>query len=104
MNRMLRFTFSPNIDLHEVENTLHLAVFAVEGLVGRVRVGLDTDCLVDEPGRSILIDEATFAGWLIARVFAALLAREFGEKAFNASRLRHPRVHNHAIQVEEVVA
>lgn len=88
MNRILQFTFPPGVPIRDVEDTLRLAMFAVEGLTGRVRVALDAACLVDEPGRSVLIDEGTVVGWLIARVFAALLAREFGDTAYAASRPR----------------
>lgn len=102
MNRILLFRFRPGIPIRDVEETLHLAMFAVEGLAGRVRVGLDANYLVDEPSRSVLIDEGSLVGWLIARVFAALLAREFGEPSFTATRLRDPHVLSTASQREEV--
>lgn len=79
-------------------------MFAVEGLAGRVRVGLDANYLVDEPSRSVLIDEGSLVGWLIARVFAALLAREFGEPSFTATRPRDPHALTTASQREEVCA
>jgi hypothetical protein len=104
MNRILLFRFRPGVPIRDVEETLHLAMFAVEGLAGRVRVGLDANYLVDEPSRSVLIDEGPFVGWLIARVFAALLAREFGEPSFTATRPRDPHVLTTASQREEVCA
>jgi len=104
MNRILLFRFRPGVPIRDVEETLHLAMFAVEGLAGRVRVGLDANYLVDAPSRSVLIDEGSFVGWLIARVFAALLAREFGEPAFTATRPRGPHVLVTAPEREEVCA
>jgi hypothetical protein len=104
MNRILQFTFRPGVPIRDVEETLHLATFAVEGLAGRVRVGLDANYLIDEPSRSVLIDEGPFVGWLIARVFAALLDREFGDTAFTVSRPRYPRVIAAARVSEEVCA
>jgi hypothetical protein len=55
-------------------------------LAGQVRVQLDSNTFVDRPSRSIFIDESTFVGWLISRIFAALLVREFGETAFEVQR------------------
>jgi hypothetical protein len=84
MNKTLRFEFRPSVPIAEAEATLHLAMYAVEGLVGRVHVELDAD--FDIGKRVILIDESTFTGWLIARVFAGLIAREFGEGAYEVYR------------------
>lgn len=104
MNRILLFRFRPGVPIREVEDTLHLAMFAVEGLAGRVRVGLDANYLVDAPSRSVLVDEGSFVGWLIARVFAALLAREFGEPSFTATRPLNPHVVVTPCEREEVCA
>lgn len=104
MNRILLFHFRPGVPIRDVEDTLHLAMFAVEGLAGRVRVALDANYLVDEPSRSVVIDEGSFVGWLIARVFAALVAREFGEPSFTATRPRDPHVVAAARPSEEVCA
>lgn len=86
MSRVLQFCFRPSVPLGEAEMTLHLAHFAAEGLAGPVRVQLDSNTLVDRPSRSIFIDESTIVGWLIARIFAGLLVREFGEAAFQVQR------------------
>jgi hypothetical protein len=104
MNRILQFALRPGVPIRDVEETLHLAMFAVEGLTGRVRVSLDANYLVVEASRSVLIDEGNFVGWLIARVFAALLVREFGENAFQTHRPRFPQNLSGARQVEEVCA
>ncbi len=49
MNRILQFALRPGVPIRDVEETLHLAMFAVEGLTGRVRVSLDANYLVLRP-------------------------------------------------------
>ena len=79
----IKFTFEPDISLAEAEMSLHLAMFAVEGLIGRVRVRLEAKYHLDESNRAIVIDAHRPAGLMIARVFTGLLLREFGEIAFH---------------------
>jgi hypothetical protein len=87
----IKFVFDPDASLAEAEMSLHLAMFAVEGLIGRVRVRLDAKYHVNEVGHSIIIDTGSAAGRLIVRVFTALLLREIGEQAFRIHRLiDHP--------------
>jgi hypothetical protein len=77
-----RFDFDGEIPIAEAELTLHLAVFAVEGLFGQARVRLDAGYHLDEPRRAIIVDGGTEVGRALVRVFASLLLREFGEQAF----------------------
>lgn len=86
MKRCLRFQLSTDVPIDEVEDTLQLAMFAVEGLVGRVRVCAEVDHEMDDLSRVIVIDDGSVAGWLVSRVFAGLLSREFGERSFCLSR------------------
>ena len=79
----IQFTFEPDISLAQAEMSLHLAMFAVEGLIGRVRVRLDAKYHIDETNRTIVIDAHRPVGRMIARVFAGLLLREVGEGAFH---------------------
>ena len=82
-----RFVFEPQVSLAEAEMSLHLAMFAVEGLVGRARVRLDGNYHLDERGHAIVIDASKDVGQMISRVFAGLLLREFGEDAFHVRRV-----------------
>lgn len=61
--------------------SLHLAMFAVEGLVGQVRVRIGLKYVLDEDAHAIVINGGRI-GQMVARVFAGLLLREFGEEAF----------------------
>ncbi|CAN5266029.1 hypothetical protein BH11PLA2_BH11PLA2_37010 [soil metagenome] len=83
MGNATRFRFTPGVSVVSTELTLHLAMFAVEGLVGRVAVRLDTRYAMDVERNVIAIDCRTFVGQLVTRVFAGLLLREIGETAFD---------------------
>lgn len=76
------FRFEPHVPLADAEMSLHLAMFAVEGLAGRARVRLDATYQIHAESYVIRIDGSTRVGQMIARVFAGLLLREFGEDAF----------------------
>jgi hypothetical protein len=77
-----RFEFDRSVPLADAEMSLHLALFAVEGLYGQARVRLDGTYRADEQSHVIIINGATEVGAAIARVFTNLLVREFGEEAF----------------------
>ncbi len=76
-----RFTFEQSVDLAEAEATLHLALYASEGLLGAARVRLEFGYQVEGPGRAIVVDATNRVGSIVARIFTALLLREFGEEA-----------------------
>ena len=85
----IRFVFEPGVSLVDAEMTLHLAMFAVEGLLGAARVRLDFSYCVDAPRRTILVDGTTDVGEAIARVFTGLVLREFGEASLRVRRVDH---------------
>ena len=81
-----RFEFDQSVPLEEAEMTLHLTLFAVEGLFGQARVRLDAGYQVDEQRRTIVVDATTAVGVGVVRVFTALLLHEFGGDAFKVGR------------------
>lgn len=81
-----RFEFDPKVSLLEAEQSLHLAIFAAEGLFGEARVRMEVSYHVDEPHRAIVADGATEVGGAVVRMFTGLLIREFGEEAFKVRR------------------
>ena len=76
-----RFEFEQHVPLIAAETSLHLAMFAVEGLVGQVRVRIGLKYVLDEDAHAIVINGGR-VGQMVALVFAGLLLREFGEEAF----------------------
>ena len=84
---VIQFVFEPGVSLVDAEMTLHLAMFAVEGLLSAARVRLDFNYCVDEPRRAILVDRTTDVGEAIVRVFTGFVLREFGEAAIQVRRV-----------------
>lgn len=84
---VFRFHFTSDISLEEAEMTLHLAVYAVEGLYGAAHVRLDVSYYVDEPRQVIIVDATNRVGMALVRVFANLLLRECGDEAFEVRRV-----------------
>lgn len=96
---VFRFSFSSDVSVDEVEMTLQLATFAVEGLFGMARVRLEFGYYIDTARRVIVVDGTQEVGAAIVHVFMGLLLREFGEDAF-----RVERVESRPHQPQEVAA
>jgi hypothetical protein len=78
------YTFSSAAPVEEIEETLHLAILAAEGLHGRSRVRLDASYYME--GHSCVIDAGTEVGRDIVRLFTGFAIKEFGEEAFRVRR------------------
>ncbi len=85
-----RFTFRRSSDAPEAESTLHLAIFAAEGLFGEARVRLEASYTLDTDRNLISVDGATEVGCAIVRIFTALLLREIGPEAFEVRSIASP--------------
>jgi hypothetical protein len=82
-----RFGFVPAVPLSEAELTLHLAIYAAEGLHGEARVRLDVSYQLDQPANAIVVDAGTEVGATLVKVFTHLLIRQFGEDGFHVRRV-----------------
>jgi len=87
MSGVFRFAFQEDVSLVDAEMSLHLAIYAVEGLFGVARVRLEVSYHVDEPRRVIVVDASSEVGEALVRVFANLLLREFGDDSFRVERV-----------------
>ncbi len=87
---MVRYTFSQPVSMREVEETLLLAVLAVESLFGESTVRLDASFSIDSSRRACVIDASTDVGRAICRVFTGFVSREFGGDAFKIHRVDSP--------------
>lgn len=85
--KIFRYEFSTAINFEDVEDTLLLALMATEALHGDTGVRLETRYYVDAPHRRCTVDATTGPGHDFNRIFAGLLIREFGNKAFQVERL-----------------
>jgi len=82
-----RYRFRENVDLAEAEDTLLLAVLAVEGLFGEAQVRLDLGFAADEAIGVIVVDASTEVGQAVNSIFTAYLLREFGRLSFHVRRV-----------------
>jgi len=88
MNKEIyRYTFEPSARMPEVEESLLLAVLAVESLHGQSRVRMDASYCVDAEKRACVIDATTPVGRDLCRIFTGFAIREFGEAAFKVRRV-----------------
>ena len=86
-----RFKFEPSVPIVEAELTLHLAMYAIEGLYGQARVRLEAAYHLDAERRTILVDGGTEVGAALVKVFTRLLIREFGEDGFHVRAVAERR-------------
>lgn len=82
------FAFTPEVSSTDAEESLHLSMFAVEGLLGEACVALDVRYHVRD--RMLTVDASTKAGEAVAKVFTALATREFGRDAVTITRIVRP--------------
>lgn len=86
-----RFEIDQSVPLTEAEQSLHLAMIALEGLYGSAGIRLDARYHLDEGGRAIVVDGSTPIGSSLVKVFSTLLTREFGEDAARVIRTEGER-------------
>lgn len=82
-----RFEFERCVPIREAELSLHLALYAVEGLYGPARVRLESSYHLDEPRGALLVDGTTEVGAALVKIFTSLLLREFGEDRFHVRQV-----------------
>jgi len=89
--RCHRYTFSGQVPLGDVQETLILSLLAGEALLGAAQLRLDTVYRLDLPGRACEIAADTPAGRDLNKLFVNFVRREFGEDAFQVVRLEGAR-------------
>jgi hypothetical protein len=75
------YRFAESVPEQELEETLMLAVLAVESLHGRSRVRMESRFNLDKAGRTCVIDASTDVGRDLARIFTGYSVREYGERS-----------------------
>lgn len=82
-----KYTFSPSVDMTEIEASFLLAVLATESLHGEAQVRLEARHALDSDRRCCVIDAGTPVGQDLNRLFVKFVGREFGEDAFAVQRV-----------------
>jgi hypothetical protein len=80
---VFRYSFADKVPMQDIQDTLALAVLACEALHGEAGVRLETESGVDLNSRTCTIRGATEVGRDLNRMFAGLLACEYGPTAFD---------------------
>lgn len=77
-NSIVKFAFKDAVSMTEVEETLRLALLAVQSLHGHDRLCLETHVQLDHAGQTCLIDTTAEVGRTLMLIFAGYVRREFG--------------------------
>jgi hypothetical protein len=81
-----QYTFSPSIDIADVEATVTLAALATESLHGEARMQLEGHHAFDADKRTCVIDASGEVGRDFNQLFLGFMTREFGRESFRVSR------------------
>ena len=84
---VFRFSLARQLSIEEAEMTLHLAMLAAEGLYGSPRVAMELRYELHALENAIEVDGETEVGTSVARIFAGLLLRQFGEGGFRIDNI-----------------
>jgi len=76
-----RYQFDEKVPPQDIEETLMLALLAVESMHGRTRVRMDGRFQLDKKKRLCVIDAGTRIGADLAQIFTGYATREFGDDA-----------------------
>lgn len=87
MSHWYRYSFSADVPIEEVEDTLILALVATEALHGAAQTPLDVALCFDRLQRTCVIDASTQVGRDLNRVFVGFVRIQFGANACHIDRL-----------------
>ena len=76
-----RYRFARTVPVRDIEETLMLALMAVESLHGRARLRMDGRYRFDKKQRLCEIDATTKVGADLAEIFTGYATREYGDDA-----------------------
>jgi hypothetical protein len=82
-----RFLLDQHVPIEDAEMTLHLAMLAAEGIFGNPRMAMEFRYHLRPLDNAIDVEGYTEVGVTMARIFAGLLLREYGEGAFRIVNL-----------------
>lgn len=87
MNRPIyRYSFTPQVSMAEVRDTLRLAALATQSVFGRQRVLLEADFDLSDDERVCWIDASNEVGRHLHQVFRGYVSREFDAGSFTVSK------------------
>jgi hypothetical protein len=84
---VFRFSFREHVPIEDAEMTLHLAMLAAEGLFGKPRVAMEFRYELHSFESFIDINGDSEVSVAVARIYAGLLLREFGDSSFRIANI-----------------
>lgn len=102
MTPVYKYSIDSKVPIRDVEESLLLAVLAVECLHGRSKVRLDASFKLDPKTYTCTVNASTEVGCAIARIFTGFLNHEFGELAYKVERINDGIVDAESPKVAEV--
>lgn len=81
-----QYRFARTVPAGEIEDTLMLALLAVESLHGSARVRMDGRCRFDKERHVCEIETGTRVGSDLAEIFTGFITVEFGEVAVSITK------------------
>ncbi len=85
-----RYRFARKVPARDIEETLMLALMAVESMHGRARLRMDGRYRFDKEAHSCEIDASTKVGVELAEIFTGYATREFGDEAVTIEQENEP--------------
>jgi hypothetical protein len=87
MHAQYSYSFSPALDIIDVEATVTLALLATESLYGEARMQLEANHSFDADNRTCVIDASGDVGRDFNQLFLGFMRREFGPASFKVRRI-----------------
>lgn len=87
MDRVYQLTVGSYVSKQDVQDSLMLAILAMECLYGSAQARLDLSHEFDPKNRTRMIGACSQVGQYLNRLFTGLLVREFGSNSFRGERL-----------------
>lgn len=88
ITNVYQYTLGSNVSMQEVQDSLTLAILAIECLHGAAQARLELSHEFDPKQRTCVIDAATRIGRDLNRLFTGFLQREFGADSFSVERVK----------------
>lgn len=87
MTNAYRYTLRANVSIQDVQDSLMLAILAMECLHGSAQTRLELSHQFDRASRTLVIGCATQVGRDLNRLFTGFLHKEFGPESFRVERI-----------------
>lgn len=75
MQAIYKYTFSPHIEIPDIESSMVLSLWATESIHGEMETRTDIAYQFHESSRTLIVDATTFVGLSFHRILVGFLCR-----------------------------